>query len=622
MKWLKAKTVFLSAVLSLLTPLAHADTQFRVIVDASGSMVISDPDKLTSEALRLISNLAPEEKATLGIWLFGEAPRVLLPESVINKDTKTKLASYVDSYITQDLQTDLEAIIAKLLKTPDAGNLAPGFERHWILVTDGMVDISLDDAVNQASRNRILNQLTTQLEDNEIHLHTISMTGYTDKELLETLSVRTNAIHAEAAVPEDLLDTFDRIFTQASPSDELPLDGNSFFVDSSISEVTMVVFHENGIQPHVIKPDGSVLSLIKAKDVAVSTSDHYTLITVSKPNAGEWQIHNVDLERSSIRVITDLKAQVTPVAPILFQNELIYSTVGLFQRNAAIKDEKLLGLMDIQQTLYRHNGTQKEVIFSQPMTRSAHQFKQRLEGISEAGSYELVTVIDGKTFTRQRSQHFIAHPAIELKGRALNSDTVQFTATPANLKLNVFRSNVRLELSNSQSMETVEQMPLTGRGNWQIDLPAPPYQSFKLRARLVGVTDLGVRFDYWTPYWNFSRNGNDDVIVSEGDASPSVVLLPTKEPATVASVAPIIVPPALTIVDDVEEATEETMVEGTEEDMMEEDMAEEEGTSWLQWLLYIGLGVISLGILVGGALWVRLFIKNRKISQDLSEEDV
>ena len=85
MKWLKINTVLLSAVLSFWVPLSQADTQFRVIVDASGSMLISDPDKLTSEALRLISNLAPEEEATLGIWLFGEEPRVLLPESIVNK---------------------------------------------------------------------------------------------------------------------------------------------------------------------------------------------------------------------------------------------------------------------------------------------------------------------------------------------------------------------------------------------------------------------------------------------------------------------------------------------------------------------------------------------------------
>jgi hypothetical protein len=359
-KWLKINTVLLlSAVLSFWVPLSQADTQFRVIVDASGSMLISDPDKLTSEALRLISNLAPEEKATLGIWLFGEEPRVLLPESIVNKASKSKLASYVNSYVTQDVKTDLEAIIKLLLDTPDSGNLAPEFNRHWILVTDGMVDISLDEAVNKASRDRILNELMSQLEERGIHLHTVSMTGYTDKELLESLSLRTDATHTEVAIPEDLLDTFDRIFTQASPSDELPFDGNQFVVDDAIDELTLVVFHENGIQPHVVKPDGSLLSLVNDRNVSVAASDHYTLITVRKPDAGVWQVDNVDLERSSIRVITNLSSQATQVAPIVFVNEPIYSTVGLFQKNVIIKDDNILNLVTVKQTLIRLSGEQK-----------------------------------------------------------------------------------------------------------------------------------------------------------------------------------------------------------------------------------------------------------------------
>ena len=55
-------------ILLTIAPWATADTQFRLIVDASGSMLISDPDKLTAESLKLISDLAPEEQATLGVW--------------------------------------------------------------------------------------------------------------------------------------------------------------------------------------------------------------------------------------------------------------------------------------------------------------------------------------------------------------------------------------------------------------------------------------------------------------------------------------------------------------------------------------------------------------------------
>ena len=626
MKWLKINTVLLlSAVVSFWTPITQADTQFRVIVDASGSMLISDPDKLTSEALRLISNLAPEEEATLGIWLFGEAPRVLLPESIVNKATKAKLASYVDSYVTQDVQTDLEAIVKLLLDTPDSGGLDAGFNRHWILVTDGMVDISLEDDVNKASRDRILNGLTDTLEENGIHLHTVSMTGYTDKELLESLSLRTNATHTEVAIPEDLLDTFDRIFSQASPSDQLPFDGNRFAVDDAIDELTLVVFHENGIQPHIIKPNGAILSLINDKNVSVSASDHYTLITVSNPDIGKWQIDNVDLERSSIRVITHLSTQATKVSPVVFQNEPIYSTVGLFEKDRLIQDEGILDLLAVTQTLVLLNGEKKETIFSHKMDKANSQFKKRIEGITEPGNYELISVVDGKTFSRQLSQYFTVHPGIEFKGMSKGGNLVEFSATPVNLKLNVMRSNVQIEFTYENGSIDTELMPLIGQGYWNTIVPVSSGDQVKVRAKLIGVTQTGLRFDYWTPYWNFNRDGENEPTVSLGDVAPASILV-TSVVSDNRDVMPMLVPPAVSVVADSERDESPADLVLDDETLPDEEVATEDevekpqGLSTSEWIMY---GALNFGVLLligAGIFLYRLSKKNKAaMSDDLDD---
>ncbi|WP_421851667.1 VWA domain-containing protein [Marinomonas sp.] len=618
MKWLKINTVLLVAVLSFWMPLSKADTQFRVIVDASGSMLISDPDKLTSEALRLISNLAPEEKATLGIWLFGEEPRVLLPEAIVNKANKTKLASYVDSYVTQDVKTDLEAIIKLLLETPDSGNLKPGFNRHWILVTDGMVDISLEEAVNKASRDRILNQLTSKLEERGIHLHTISMTGYTDKALLESLSLRTDATHTEVAIPEDLLDTFDRIFSQASPSDELPFDGNRFTVDDAIQELTLVVFHENGIQPHIVKPDGTLLSLVSNKNVSVSTSDHYTLITIRAPSSGEWQVNNVDIDRSSIRVITDLSAQATPVAPVIFQNEPIYSTVALFQKDKVIKDDKILSLLNVKQTLVRLSGEQKETIYSHKMDRTNGQFKQHLEGITEAGNYELVSLVDGKTFSRQLSQFFTVYPAINFEGANPSGNLIAFSAKPVNLKLNMLRSNVKLEFTYNNGTTEMEDMPLVGQGYWEKIIPVSANDNVKVRAQLIGFTQTGLRFEYWTPVWHFNRQGNDAPTVGLGDVAPmGKLLIPVA--TSNKDVMPMLVPPSVSVVNEADENSDsQTEVAGETKEESTTDMVLDKANSLstTEWIMYAVLNLGGIAVIVGGIFLYRRMKKNQSLRRD------
>ncbi|ETI60385.1 VWA domain-containing protein [Marinomonas profundimaris] len=622
MKWLKINTVLLAAVFSFWVPSSQADTQFRVIVDASGSMLISDPDKLTSEALRLISNLAPEEKATLGIWLFGEEPRVLLPESTVNKATKSKLASYVNSYVTQDVKTDLEAIIKLLLDTPDSGSLAPDFNRHWILVTDGMVDISLDEAVNKASRDRILNELMAQLEERGIHLHTVSMTGYTDKALLESLSLRTDATHTEVAIPEDLLDTFDRIFTQASPSDELPFDGNQFVVDDAIEELTLVVFHENGIQPHVIKPSGSLLSLVNDSHVSVSASDHYTLITVREPDAGVWKVNNVDLERSSIRVITNLSSQATKLAPIVFVNEPIYSTVGLFQKNVIIQDENILSLVTVTQSLIRLSGEQKDTVFSHEMARTNGQFKQRLEGIAEPGNYELVSLVDGKTFSRQLSQYFTVHPAIDFNGTSPGGNLIAFSAKPVNLKLNVLRSNVKLEFNYNNGTIETEEMPLVGQGYWEKIIPVSADEDVKVRAKLVGMTQTGLRFDYWTPFWHFNRKGDEAPTVSLDDATPASLLL-MAVPSSNRDLMPVLVPPAISIVSEEQEKEglpSETDAVKADVSDVDEMVEKVDAISSTEWVMYAGLNLAGIAVIAAGIFLYRRIQKNKSLrSEDIDD---
>lgn len=616
MKWLKVNTVLLVAVFSLWGSFVKADTQFRVIVDASGSMLISDPDKLTSEALRLISNLAPEGEATLGIWLFGEEPRVLLPEANINKANKAKLASYVNSYVTQDVATDLEAIIRLLLETPDAGNLAPDFNRHWILVTDGMVDISLDEAINKASRDRVLNELTAKLEERNIHLHTISMTGYTDKALLESLSLKTNATYTEVAIPDDLLDTFERIFTQASPSDELPFNGNRFFVDDAIEELTLVVFHDNGIQPHVVMPNGDVLFLLNKQDVSVSASDHYTLITVRDPAAGEWQVSNVDLERSSVRIITNLSAQATKVAPVIFENEPIDSTVGLFQDDTMIKEDNILGLVTVEQTLRRLSGEVEEAVFSSSMARMNGQFKQRLEGITEPGNYELISLVDGKTFSRQISQYFTVHPAIAFTGTNPGGDLIAFSAKPVNLKLNMLRSDIKLEFSYNNGTTKMENMPLVGQGYWEKIIPMSVGDNANVRAKLVGITQTGQRFEYWTPFWRIYREVGRSPVAILADMDSNDVLL-TSEPSESRDVVPVSIAPTISVVTDIQEnVAEESNIVVPEESEVEKIIDKANSLSAREWIMYVVLNLSAILVIGGGVLLYRRMKKQKSIKRD------
>ncbi|MFD1383606.1 hypothetical protein ACFQ45_09520 [Rhodanobacter aciditrophus] len=620
----KSIVSYIVLLLLLMAPLAKADTQFRLIVDASGSMLISDPDKLTAESLKLISDLAPEESASLGVWLFGERPRVLFPEAMVNPSTKADLQEAINSYVPGDLKTDLESIVRLLSQTPDLPQLQGDINRHWILVTDGMVDISLDEAVNEASRERITSELAAGLAEKGVHLHTVSMTGYTDKELLQSVSNLTDATHTEVATPEDLLDTFDRIFSQASPSEEVPFEGNQFFIDDAIEEATLLVFHQEGVSPVIRQPGGTLLPM-SAANVSSVEDTHYTLVTVTKPKVGTWEVENVDLERSNVRVITKLSAQATKVAPVLFVNEPIYSTVGLFQDGQLIDDQEFLNLVDVTQRLQLLSGETEKQILNTALPIANNQFKNKVEQLTSEGNYELISEVDGKTFVRKLSQYFAVTAPISVEVERQSDNLVLFSAKPTNMRLNPLRSNARLVLSFSDGSEETVEMPLIGEGYWQKIYPVPPSNVVSAYVRLVGITRTGVRFDYESENWTLSRQGAEPVSVSRGNADNSPEL------AAVAAVnrdlMPVVVTPQFSVVepDQIEEpapADEEVAQEAPELTPEEELAAENEAILNKQdWILYGVLNGAVILVLVGGYLVFRR-IRNKRKQQAIDEIDV
>ena len=523
MKQLKISAVLCFVFLSLWSPVSQADTQFRIIVDASGSMQSNDPDHITSEALRLIADLSPENKASLGVWLFGEQPRVLFPETIVNGASKVKLASYVDNYLTQDLKTDLESILKMLLATPDTQGLAPGYRRDWILVTDGMVDISRDAAVNEASRQRIWRDLTQQLEAKGIHLHTISLTGYTDKALLDHLSYRTSATHTDLAVPDDLLDTFEKIYSQASPAEELPLTNTGFIVDANIHEMTINVLHEAGSLPKLVQPNGDVMPLLSRPGVYVADAPHYTVFTVTNPAPGQWRLENADLQRSHVRVLSSWLAKTTKVPEFVFTNQGIDSGVALFQQDMPVTDTTALANTKVTQQLSRVAGGRQTLLLDWDMARAGAVFKSHIEGIDKPGFYQLTSLVQNGTTARKVRQYITVQAPVSFYANNEGANLVTFSASATNAKLDVAKSSMTLKVLYQDGTQQLEKMPFIKSGYWEKIVPIAADTFAKVSATLEGVTQTGETLKYTTPIWSIERLGDGEVSIQKGDLSPSQV---------------------------------------------------------------------------------------------------
>lgn len=579
----------------------YAATQFRVIVDASGSMVISDPDKLTAESLRLIADLAPERETTLGIWLFGEEPRVLLADEPITSEHRERLASYVDSYVTSDVKTDLEAILSMLLReAPVEGSV----DQHWILVTDGMVDISLDEKINEASRQRIKGDLLEELVERGVHLHTVSMTGYTDKALLEVLSSQTNASHTEVALPEDLLPTFNKIFSLSSDSDQIPFEGNTFFVDESIDEFTLLVFHSPEKQPLLLDAKNTPVTFNATDKARRVKGKHYSLITVVEPMVGTWRVNNINTKQSTIRVITDLQTKSSQVPTVLFQNEPFFSSLGLYQEDELIQDDAFLRLVTVNKTLNKNNGEVNELVHQEsqvPLTD--FQYKSQHDGLANVGNYELDSFVDGGSFVRKLVQYFSVVSPVLFEIKSGVAGVMTYSIKPTNLRLNVLRSRLMLEVTSSDGLISEEELPVIGQGYWQrVDFDSD--KLFSVRVRLEAITQTGVSFTYWSNYWDIDKTGVVPLIVerleeSEGQISGAQFETDSREVMSVFSPPELVVSEAVEV-DDVDEVSEPDVVETNIEEPTVEGAVISESDDLItgrDLVFYIGINLVVIVVI-------------------------
>ena len=181
----------------------------------------------------------------------------------------------------------------------------------------------------------------------------------------------------------------------------------------------------------------------------------------------------------------------------------------------------------------------------------------------------------------------------------------------------MLRSNVKLEFTYNNGTTETEEMPLVGQGYWEKIIPVSPGDNVNVRAKLIGMTQTGQRFDYWTPMWHFDRQGNGAPIVTlvNGDMNSSLNM---SEPSSNNDVAPVFVPPSVSIVDDVAETSDPLPKESsaTEESVADQVLDKANNLSTSEWVLYAALNLGGIVVIAGGIFLYRRIKKNQSLRRD------
>jgi len=382
---------------------AEPITDLRILVDVSGSMKKNDPKNLRRDALRLLIGMVPET-SRVGIWSFGKYVNMQVKPDFATKKWKVNARKEANTIHSLGQYTNIEDTLTKSSwdwRRPD-----PKWDRHMILLTDGMVDISKDSNKDKKSRQNILGKIVAKLSAANVKIHTVALSEQADHDLLKTLSKKTSGWYESVESAEMLQRLFLRLFEKTNKMDSLPLNDNLFDVDKNISDMTLLVFRSaSGKKTKVIRPDHTVLEYKKpTKGVEWFQDKSFDIITIRKPITGKWKL-DADIDKDNrVKVISNLKLRVDPLPTEIIENESVKLKASIITKDGLLNDKEILGLTEVISKSVNSKG--KEVTQALSAAKIAGQYEALLEGTKDKGTLQIILKVNSPTFKRE-SRHEI-----------------------------------------------------------------------------------------------------------------------------------------------------------------------------------------------------------------------
>jgi len=432
-KHLAGFLLLLLSSLPAVSVLAQTPPELHVLIDVSGSMRQTDPTNLRRPALRLLGDLLPPA-ARIGIWFFGDRITPILPTKIASNATKALVRNTAAKIRSNEPFTDIPAALEAA-----ATGWGSDTDRNILLLSDGMVDISKDKAINEQAQARLLNEIVPRLQAAHIRVHTIALSKDADSKLLAEIANRTGGIFVAADSAAALQRAFLKIFEAAAPRDGLPLVDNKFMVDKSVKELTILAFRDKEGRPNSLKmPNGKLVdenSSHALPNWRWDASGGRDLITIEQPQDGEWQIIGAKDPDNRALIITDLKLNVTAIPTRIYPGEVINSTLQLTNHDVPVTQLALT--QTIKAVIQERKDT--EVIQSIPLNDSGAdpdimggdgKFDFQLNLIDPAGVYSMVATAESPTFQRSWRQNFAMAPNPPITLQAITKTSPAATDTP------------------------------------------------------------------------------------------------------------------------------------------------------------------------------------------------
>lgn len=344
------------------------------VLDQSGSMKNTDPNRYSFESIDLFMGLSTESGNHMGFVVFDD-------KIILKRDLKEMTGTMDKNDFSRELKkvnnnggdTDIGGAIEMATRMLDS-DADPSLDSAVILLTDGNTDFSevaksQDDKKNleEDSKNAKSSAINTARNKGyKIYSVCLNANGTADVSETRDISVATGGECTEVKTADDLKDVFTMFYgliygTDTKSLFDGQLDGNGeleipFHVGSvGIEEANIIVDKNNQSIKYKLytpKPDGTLgdtaLSDTELNAMTNSASALFDIIKISSPTPGDWKLYvkgdpnarvKIDLVcNASLSLLAETNLQSAPYTIGKGETAEIYGYI--LDQNGKVTDQK------------------------------------------------------------------------------------------------------------------------------------------------------------------------------------------------------------------------------------------------------------------------------------------
>lgn len=385
-----------------------------LVIDASGSMQETDPNKLGLEGVKLFVDMVASTGNQIGIVTYGSEVDATYPLTLVKtQDDKEKIKSFVDG-LRRDLEyTDITAGLGKALEMENQRDTSLGNNPLIIIFTDGNNAVGGVANRNNQKIDADLAKMLDEAKGANYPIYTIGLNhnGKLNEAYLKNISDETNARAFATKDPKELPDILTEIFAVHSNlkiQNLGILQGTGDFEEikvsipnSNVLEANISVTSSNPVEFKLEDPNGASI-IIPSTDVTLHESQSYHLLKLKTPVKGDWKLYVKGMAGDQINIDLvynyDIAVEIKSLASNQFgKGDALEIIAYLSIQGNPISDDSLYQSAEATMVIKDITTNVETRIIIQA---NGGQFEGSYE-LKEEGDFEVFVLVEDTSYQRQ-----------------------------------------------------------------------------------------------------------------------------------------------------------------------------------------------------------------------------